>query len=57
MSWGWGILLSKFQKQKLKTESSTEAEIVGVRNYLSNVIWARMYLEAQGIVIEENIIF
>ena len=56
MSWGWGILLSKFQKQKLNMKSSTEAEIVGVSNNLPNVIWARMFLEAQVFVIEENIL-
>ena len=57
MSWGWGILLSKRQKKKLNTKSSTEAKIIEVSNYLPNFIWARMFLEAQGFTIEENIIF
>ena len=30
--WGWGVILSKYQKQKLNTKSSTESEIVGVSN-------------------------
>jgi hypothetical protein len=55
MSWGWGVLLSKCQKQKLNTKSSTESEIVGVSDYLPNVVWARMFLEAQGFVINKNI--
>ena len=34
MSWGWGVLLTKCQKQKLNTKISTEGEIVGVSNFL-----------------------
>ena len=57
MSWGLGVLLSKYYKQKLNTKSSTEAKIVGVSNYLPNFIWARMFLEDQGFTTEENILF
>ena len=57
MPWGWGVLLSKCQKQKLNTKSSTESEIVGVSDYLPSVIWASMFLEAQRFIIEENIPF
>ena len=57
MSWVWGVLLSKCQKQKLNTKSSTEAEIVGVSDYLPNFIWERIFLEAQVFIIKENILF
>ena len=57
MSWGWGVILSKWQKQKLNTDSSIKTKILGVSNYLTNVIWARMFLETQGFTIEENILF
>ena len=57
MSWGWGVLLSKSQKQKLNTKSSTEGEIVGVSDYLPNIIWARMFLGEQGFEITENILY
>ena len=57
MSWGWGVLLSKSQKQKLNTKSSTEGEIVGVSDYLPNVIWARMFLKEQGFIVDENILY
>ena len=57
MSWGWGVLLTKCQKQKLNTKSSTEGEIVGVSDFLPNIIWARMFLEAQGYIIKENILY
>jgi len=57
MSWGWGVLLTKCQKQKLNTKSSTEGEIVGVSDFLPNVIWVRMFLEAQGFEIKKIILY
>ena len=57
MSWGWGVVLSMCKKQKLNTKSSTEGEIVGVSDYLPNVIWGRMFLEAQGYKIKENTLY
>ena len=35
-SWGWGVLGTKCQKQKLNTKSSTEGEIVGVSDFMLN---------------------
>ena len=32
-SWGWGVLNTKCQKQKLNVKSSTEGEIVGVSDF------------------------
>jgi len=57
ISFGWGALMTKCQKQKLNVKSSTEGEIVGVSDYLSNMIWARMFIEAQGYPLKENILF
>ena len=57
MSWGWGVLMTKCQKQKLNTKSSTEGEIVGLSDYLPNVIWARMFLDEQGYSLQENIVY
>ena len=57
ISWGWGVLLTKCQKQKLNTKSSTEGEIVGLSDFLPNVIWARMFLEEQGYILKENIVY
>ena len=39
MSFGVGILMPKPAKQKLNTKSTTESEIVGVSDYIPNVIW------------------
>jgi hypothetical protein len=45
------------QKQKLNTKSSTEAEVVGVSDFLPNLIWARMFLEHQGYEIDKNLLY
>mmetsp|Transcript_19868 Transcript_19868/g.22531 ORF Transcript_19868/g.22531 Transcript_19868/m.22531 type:complete len:213 (-) Transcript_19868:60-698(-) len=48
MSFGWGLVHCKSVKQKINTKSSTEAEIVGVSDYLPFPIWMRYFVEAQG---------
>jgi hypothetical protein len=55
MSMGTGGLLCKSTKQKLNSKSSTEAELVGASDYLSNTIWSKLFLEAQGYGITTNI--
>ena len=52
-----GRTFEQVPNKKLNTKSSTEAEIGGVSDYLSNIIWARVLLEDQGFTIEENILF
>jgi hypothetical protein len=54
MSLGRGAIMCKSTKQKLNTKSSTEAELVGASDYLPNTIWAKMFLGAQGYLIDEN---
>ena len=55
MSLGRGAIMCKSSKQKLNTKSSTEAELVGASDYLPNTIWAKMFLEAQGYKVQENL--
>jgi hypothetical protein len=56
LSLGIGAIMCKSTKQKLNTKSSTEAELVGASDYLPNTtIWVRMFLEAQGYEIKNNI--
>jgi Reverse transcriptase (RNA-dependent DNA polymerase) len=55
MSLGTGAVICKSSKQKINTKSSTEAELVGATDYLPNMIWSKMFLEAQGHPIQENI--
>ena len=48
MSLGKGAVISSSLRQKLNTTSSTEAELVGVHDVLSMVLWTRLFIEAQG---------
>ena len=57
MSFGRGAFSCKSKKQKLNTKSSTEAEVVGASDYLPNMLWAKNFLEAQGIDIGNHLVF
>ena len=57
MSLGRGVLNTMSAKQKLNTKSSTEAEVIGASDYLPKNIWARMFLQAQGHDLDNNVFF
>jgi hypothetical protein len=57
MSLGTGILHGKSSKQKLNTRSTTESELVGVREYLPYDIWQVHFYEHQGYNMMKNIVF
>ena len=57
MTMGEGAASSMSTKQKLNTKSSTEAEVVGVDDAMSNIVWTRNFLLAQGIQIADNVIY
>ena len=57
MSFGRGVIHARSNKQKLNTKSSTEAEVVGVSDYLPFNIWVRMFMEDQGYKLKENILY
>jgi hypothetical protein len=57
LSMGLGSIYSMARKQKLNTTSSTEAEIVGVHNAMSQIIWVRYFPMAQVIKVSRNILF
>ena len=52
MSLGKGATYSCSRKQKRNTISSTEAELVGTSDILSMIVWVRMFLDAQGLIIK-----
>jgi hypothetical protein len=54
---GHGAIFASSTKQKIVTKSSTEAELVGVSDALSQVLWTRHFLEAQGYPQEPAIIY
>jgi hypothetical protein len=43
-------------KQKIVTRSSTEAELIGMSDSLSQILWTREYLTAAGLIIGPAII-
>ena len=43
--------------QNLNTKSSTEAELVGLGNIISQILCTRYFLEAQGFNVTDKIIY
>ena len=56
VSMGKGCIYNKSSKQKINTRSSTEAEIVGVNDAMTMILWMQLFLDAQGVVTKDNII-
>ena len=48
ITFGRSGIACKSAKQKVVTKSSTEAELVGAREYLPSTIWVQYFLQAQG---------
>ena len=57
MSLGVGVLHGKCSKQKLNVKSSTEAELVGVSEYIPYNIWLLSFMDEQGYTVKNNILF
>ena len=45
------------RKQKINAKSSTEAEIIGVDDVSTQIIWGNYFIEAQGYEIDETEVF
>lgn len=56
VSLGRGSLFNKSSKQKVNTRSSTEAEVVGVNDAMTMVLWMQLFLDAQGVETKNNVI-
>ena len=56
MTHGQGTLMSMSCKQKLNTKSSAEAELVGTDDLSTVTLWTKLFVEAQGYPIDENIL-
>ena len=54
---GKGVLHSKSSKQKINVKSSTEAELVGASDFVSQTIWTRNFIEAQGYKVDDSEFF
>jgi hypothetical protein len=56
LSYGTGVPISISRKQKLNTRSSTEAELVGVDDVSTMILWTKLFLEEQGYRISRNVL-
>lgn len=56
MSLGKGAVHATSTRQKLNTRSSTEAELVGVDDVMSQVLWTKYFLEEQGHQVADNLV-
>jgi hypothetical protein len=54
---GKGAVYATSTRQKIGTKSSTEAELVGVSDVISQVIWTRYFLEAQGYSVSDSVVY
>ena len=57
MTLGKGVIYSTSTRQKLNTQSSTEAELVAVDHCMSQVLWTRYFLDAHGYNINDCVIY
>jgi len=57
MSMGKGVIYGTSTRQKLPTKSSTEAKIVAVSDVLPQVVWTCYFLEAQGYIVSDSIVY
>ena len=50
-------MASGSQKQHLNSRSSTEAELVGADDFLSQILWTQRFLQQQDIPMKQNILY
>ncbi|KAG7358248.1 hypothetical protein IV203_014835 [Nitzschia inconspicua] len=53
MTLGKGSVYSMSTRQKINTRSSTEAELVGVNNAMSIILWTRHFLVLEETMLEK----
>jgi len=57
MTYGTGAPITMSRKQKINTRSSTEAELVGVDDVSTLILWTKLFLQEQGYTVDENILY
>ena len=54
MTMGEGRIQVLSKKQKLNSQSLNEAELNGVDDVVTQILWMKLFMEAQGYPIEKN---
>ena len=57
LTMGEGAMQVVSKKQKLNSRSSTEAELIGVDDAVTMILWTRLFMEEQGYPIDKNILY
>jgi hypothetical protein len=57
MSLGRGGIYGTSKRHKLNTKSSTESELVGADDMMSQMLWTLYSLEAQGYKIDDKVLY
>ena len=57
MSMGKAVIYGTSTRQKLSTKSLTEAKIIALSDVLQQVVWTRYFLEAQGYIMSDSIVY
>jgi hypothetical protein len=58
MMLGKGVMHNQLQEnKKMNVRSSTEGELVAVDNAATIILWAKLFLEAQGYDVKKNIVY
>ena len=52
-----GVISSNFKKQKNNTRSSTEAELHGINDKISKVLWTKRFIEWQNFKVKLNVVY
>ena len=54
---GKGVIYGTSTRQKLNSKSSTEAELIGVSDVMSQILWTMYIMAAQGYPLEDNVVY
>jgi hypothetical protein len=54
---GRGFPIVGANKQRINARSSTESEIVGAGGFMPSTCWTRLFMEAQGYKVKNNVLF
>ena len=54
---GKGGVVTRSEKQKLNTDSSTTAELVGTHQFLPKILYTILFLTEQGYKVQQNIVY
>jgi hypothetical protein len=56
MTLGEGTICSIYTKQKVNAQSSTKAELIGIDDVISTILWTKRFIEMQGHQVKQDIV-